>query len=53
MKAVNFKLAITKESPRNRDETGGTNKATEHRKRLFAYSFTIMNLETKLYIAFR
>ena len=44
---------LAKENPGKRDEKkDGTKKAKEHKKRLFAYSFTIMDLETRLYIAF-
>ena len=42
---------LAKESPENREEKDRTNKAKEHKKRLFAYSFAIMDLETRLYIA--
>ena len=43
---------LAKESPKDKEEKGGRKKAKEHKKRLFAYSFTIMDLETRLYIAF-
>ena len=43
---------LAKESPKEKEEKGGRKKAKEHKKRLFAYSFTIMDLETRLYIAF-
>ena len=43
---------LAKESPKEKEEKGGRKKAKEHKKRLFAYSFTIMYLETRLYIAF-
>ena len=43
---------LAKESPKDKEEKDGTKKAKEHKKRLFAYSFTIMDLETRLYIAF-
>ncbi len=39
---------LAKESPENRDNKGSTKG---HKKRLFAYSFNIMDLETRLYIA--
>ena len=42
---------LAKESTENREEKDKTNKAKGHRKRLFAYSFAIMDLETRLYIA--
>ena len=42
---------LAKESPENREEKDRTKKAKEHKKRLFAYSFAIMDLETRLYIA--
>jgi transposase len=38
---------LAKESPENRENKG---KTKEHKKRLFAYSFNIMDLETRLYI---
>ena len=43
---------LAKESPENREEKDRTKKAKDHKKRLFAYSFAIMDLETRLYIAF-
>ena len=43
---------LAKESPENREEKDRTKKANYHRKRLFAYSFAIMDLETRLYTAF-
>ncbi len=40
-----------KENPVNREE--GKNKVSKiHKKRLFAYSFAIMDLDTRMYIAF-
>ena len=42
---------MAKENPENREEKGKTKKAKGHKKRLFAYSFSIMDLETRLYIA--
>ena len=39
---------LAKETPENRENKG---KTKEHKKRLFAYSFNIMDLETRLYIA--
>ena len=43
---------LAKENPKKGDEKkDGTKKAKEHKKRLFAYSFAIMDLETRLYIA--
>ena len=42
---------LAKESPENRKEKGSDMKADGHKKRLFAYSFNIMNIETGLYIA--
>ena len=41
---------LAKENPENKK--GGTRKVKGHKKRLFAYSFAIMDLETRLYIAF-
>ena len=42
---------MAKESPENRKENGKTKKADGHKKRIFAYSFSIMDLETRMYIA--
>ncbi len=42
---------LAKESPENREEKDKTNKAKDRKKRLFAYSFAIMDIETRLYIA--
>jgi transposase len=42
---------LAKENPENRKEKDGTKKAKDHKKHLFAYSFAIMDLETRLYIA--
>ena len=42
---------LAKENP-HKKEKDGTGKANGHRKRLFAYSFAIMDLETRMYIAF-
>ena len=42
---------LAKESTESREEKDKTKKAKGHKKRLFAYSFTIMDLETRLYIA--
>jgi len=41
---------LAKENPGDRKDRG--KRAKGHRKRLFAYSFAIMDLETRLYIAF-
>ncbi|EQD55579.1 ISA1214-6 transposase, partial [mine drainage metagenome] len=37
---------------KNREEKDRTKKAKIHKKRLFAYSFALMDLETRMYIAF-
>lgn len=42
---------MAKESPENRKENGKTKNAKDHKKRLFAYSFSIMDLEARMYIA--
>jgi transposase len=41
---------LAKESPEKRENKGKIEKAKEHKKRLFAYSFNITDLETRLYI---
>ncbi|EQD79775.1 ISA1214-6 transposase, partial [mine drainage metagenome] len=43
---------IAKENPKNREEKDETKKSKNRKKRLFAYSFAIMDLETGMYIAF-
>ena len=40
-----------KENPGNREEKDGK-KSESHKKRLFAYSFAIMDLKSRMYIAF-
>ena len=42
---------MAKESPDNREEDDKTKKSNGHRKMLFANSFAIMDLETRLYEA--
>ena len=42
---------LAKENPGNREEKDGK-KTKAHKKRLFAYSFAIMDLKSRMYIAF-
>ena len=42
---------MAKESPENRNGNSKTKKADGHKKRNFAYSFNIMDLEIRMYIA--
>lgn len=43
---------LAREKPGNREEKNRTKKANEHTMRLFAYSFAITDVETRLYTAF-
>ncbi len=43
---------LAKENPENKREKNETKKAGSHKKRLFAYSFALMDLDSRLYIAF-
>lgn len=43
---------LAKENPGNTDEGGKTKRSRGHRKRLFVYSFALMDLKTRMYIAF-
>ena len=43
---------LAKKNPENKGEKDGAMKAKGHKKRLFAYSFAIMDLKTRMYIAF-
>ena len=42
---------LAKENPGNREERDGK-KSNNHKKRLFAYSFAIMDLKSRMYIVF-
>ncbi len=43
---------LAKENPENGREKDETKKSEVHKKRLFAYSFALMDLDSRLYIAF-
>ncbi|MHB1709745.1 MAG: ISNCY-like element ISFac3 family transposase [Thermoplasmataceae archaeon] len=43
---------LAKENPENGKEKDKTKRAKDHKKRLFAYSFAVMDLESRMYIAF-
>ncbi len=43
---------LAKENPGNRGEKDETKRSEGHKKRLFAYSFSLMDLKTRMYIAF-
>ncbi|MEM3191896.1 MAG: hypothetical protein QW478_11660 [Candidatus Micrarchaeaceae archaeon] len=42
-----------KEDPGNKKKDGGTKVSNVHRKRLFSYRFSIMDIDTRTYTAFR
>jgi len=43
---------LAKENPGNRGEKDETKRSKGHRKRLFVYSFSLMDLKTRMYIAY-
>ena len=43
---------LAKENPGKETENGAAAAPKEHKRRLFAYSFELMDLKTRMYIAF-